>query len=183
MADGRSAVPAPLPRSGDHRLGDNGRPAAASYYFLSSPTAEIVDVGADVPPERAASTRELAIGLTRRWPEETRRPASMPAWDLVVRAAAPTEQRRRSFISAGRYEGQIPGIDVARLARPFRPVERQQTRVVPRVPLPVLCAVRTAAERAGRGAGRGRCRHPRHRHARDARRRPRAAGRAGSSPR
>ena len=98
------------------RLDAGGRPAAASYYFSLAGAA--TELPAAIAPEGAASRRELAVALTSRWPTESRRPDSMPAWDTVVRAAAPTEQARRSFASAGAYEGQLPGIDVAQLVGP-----------------------------------------------------------------
>jgi RecB family exonuclease len=63
-------------------------------------------------PERSASMRELAIALARGWPHESRRPAGLPAWAHNVRVAAPVEQQRRSFTSAGRFEGVVPGVDV-----------------------------------------------------------------------
>ena len=101
------------------RLNDSGRPAAAAFYFESA-GVPVIEVRAAVAPERAASVRELAIGLVRGWPGEVRRPRDLPAWDRVVRIAAPVEQRRRSFRDAGRYEGALPGADVARLLDPER---------------------------------------------------------------
>jgi RecB family exonuclease len=42
----------------------------------------------------------------------------MDAWDFVVHEAATTEQRRRSFTPAARYEGQLPGLNVSDLVNP-----------------------------------------------------------------
>ncbi len=101
------------------RLDAKGRPAAASFFFESAVAAQDVqDIDAATTPERAASQRELAVSLTTGWPAEIRRPAAMPAWDAVVRAAAPVEQRRRSWQVAGRYEGRIPGVDMRWLLDP-----------------------------------------------------------------
>ncbi|MGE3856491.1 MAG: PD-(D/E)XK nuclease family protein [Dehalococcoidia bacterium] len=94
------------------RLNASGRPAAASYYFESAGVA-VEEVRTAVAPERAASVRELAIGLVGGWPAEVRRPSDLPAWERVVRVAAPVEQRRRSFSPAGPHEGALPGADVA----------------------------------------------------------------------
>src|SRR5690606_36814973 len=84
------------------RLDAKGRPAAASFCFESPvPAHDVQDIDAATAPERAASQRDLAVGLTTGGPAEIRRPAAMPAWDTVVRAAAPVEQRRRSWQIAG----------------------------------------------------------------------------------
>ncbi len=100
------------------RIDGGGRPAAASYYFTSTSRGTSTAIAAGAAPERAASTRELAVSLASRWPEEARRPTAMPAWDHVVREAAAIEQRRRSFTPAGRYEGQLAGLDVTDLVAP-----------------------------------------------------------------
>ncbi len=94
------------------RLDERDRPAAASYYFdsyvESASPREIVETRS-IPPERAASRRELAIACTTRWPDGSRlRPLEAPAWP-VVRSAVPVEQLRRSFAHAGAYEGVLPG--------------------------------------------------------------------------
>lgn len=94
------------------RLDASGRPTAPSYYFESA-GVPVEEVRTAVPPERAASLRELATSLVAGWPREARRPRGLPAWDRVVRVAAPVEQRRRSFAPAGRYEGALPGVDVS----------------------------------------------------------------------
>ncbi len=101
------------------RLNGGSRPVAASYYFEAA-GVPITDITSAPVPERAASTRELAIALASGWPRETRRPTGLPAWGHVVRIAAPVEQRRRSFVSAGPYEGDIPGADVDWLIAPDR---------------------------------------------------------------
>ncbi|MDO9444194.1 MAG: PD-(D/E)XK nuclease family protein, partial [Dehalococcoidia bacterium] len=101
------------------RLDAKGRPAAASYFFDAAvPEVAVARVEAALQPERTASVRELAISLTSQWPGEARRPKEMAAWDAIVRAAPPVEQGRRSFEPAGRYEGQVPGVDVGWLMEP-----------------------------------------------------------------
>ena len=51
------------------------------------------------------------MALSARWRDgEQRRPRGLHAWPLVVRTAAPVEQRRRSFVAAGAYEGDLAGI-------------------------------------------------------------------------
>ncbi len=98
------------------RFDDSGRPLPASWYF-AEPNA--TDEPASVTPQGAASRRELAITLSSRWGEgERRRPAGLGAWSLVVRAAAPIEQRRRSFIGAGRHEGALADGAQERLVGP-----------------------------------------------------------------
>ena len=88
------------------RFDDSGRPLPASWYFDER---EATDEPGDVEPHDAASRRELAVTLSSRWEEgERRRPAAFAAWPLVVRTAAPIEQRRRSFEGAGRHEGALP---------------------------------------------------------------------------
>ncbi len=88
------------------RLDGGGRPVAASYYFASAGAA-IVDLPAEVAAEATASRPELAVALARGWRQgEQRRPDGLEAWD-VVRVAAPTEQRRRGWLPAGRYEGGL----------------------------------------------------------------------------
>ena len=96
------------------RLDDGGRPRAASWYWQgadadSGPSTRVEP--AIVTPEQAASLRELAVSLALRWDEgERRRPRGLAAWPLVVRTAAPVEQRRRSFAAAGAYEGDLSGL-------------------------------------------------------------------------
>ncbi len=97
------------------RFDDSGRPLPASWYFLER---EAVDEPASVGPHEAASGRELAVALSSGWQRgERRRPAGLAAWQ-VVRAAAPIEQRRRSFEGAGRHEGSLPGTAPERLVAP-----------------------------------------------------------------
>lgn len=101
------------------RLDAKGRPSAASYFFESAMPEEAVhDIEAAAPPERTASERELAVSLASAWPAEVRRPATMAAWDAIVRTAAPVEQRRRSWEIAGAHEGRIPGVDMSWLLNP-----------------------------------------------------------------
>ena len=99
------------------RLDAGGRPRAASWYWHDAASAAgtpSADASTDARPEAAASPRELAIALASRWRAgERRRPAGFDAWPLVVRAAAPTEQRRRSFAAAGAHEGDLAGIAAA----------------------------------------------------------------------
>ena len=96
------------------RFDEGGRPRAASWYWqdvASAPGAAPVDEPTAVRPEDAASLRELAVSLSSRWREgEQRRPRDLDAWPLVVRTAAPIEQRRRSFAAAGTHEGDLRGI-------------------------------------------------------------------------
>ena len=100
------------------RLDDAGRPVASSYY-LHEAGADPIDEPAAVEPAAAASARELSAALSTRWRDgERRRPAGLEAWPLVVRTAAPAEQRRRSYASAGTREGAIPGVDVGWLTGP-----------------------------------------------------------------
>ena len=91
------------------RLGEDGRPAAGSYY-LQTLGRELPERVASLSAEQAASRRELAISVTAAWARgETRRPGGYAPWPLV-RAAAPVEQRRRSFEDAGAFEGRLaPG--------------------------------------------------------------------------
>ena len=102
------------------RLDSRSRPSAASYYFevAAHESGAITDIAGGSAPERSASSRELAIGLARGWPSDSRRPSGRAAWDLIVRAAAPIEQSRRSFSTTGRHEGAVPGVDVAALIDP-----------------------------------------------------------------
>ena len=98
------------------RFDDSGRPVPASWYFQEQ---EAADEPGSVEPRDAASRRELAVTLSSRWNDgELRRPAGLNAWPLVVRAAAPVEQRRRSFESAGRYEGALRDGALERLVGP-----------------------------------------------------------------
>ena len=96
------------------RFDEGGRPRAPSWYWhaaASAPTAEQPHEIAATTPEVAASLRELAVSLSSRWRDgERRRPRGLDAWPLVVRAAAPVEQRRRSFAAAGAHEGDLAGI-------------------------------------------------------------------------
>ena len=88
------------------RLGEDGRPAAGSYY-LQTLGLELPERVAPLAAEAAASPRELAISVTAAWARgETRRPGGYAPWPLV-RAAAPVEQRRRSFEDAGAFEGRL----------------------------------------------------------------------------
>ena len=96
------------------RRDDGGRPRAASWYWheaASTPGATSPAELAAVPPEAAASLRELAVMLSSRWRQgELRRPRDLAAWPLVVRVAAPIEQARRSFADAGAHEGDLSGL-------------------------------------------------------------------------
>ena len=95
------------------RFDAGGRPRAASWYWHNAATtgAGQAAEAATVAPETAASLRELAVSLSSRWRDgEQRRPRGLDAWPLVVRTAAPVEQRRRSFAAAGAYEGDLAGI-------------------------------------------------------------------------
>ena len=97
------------------RFDGAGRPLPASWYFAEQ-GAE--DEPSSVGPGETASWRELAVALSSGWPRgERRRPAGLAAW-RVVRAAAPIEQRRRSFEGAGRHEGSLPGTAPERLVGP-----------------------------------------------------------------
>lgn len=90
-----------------------GRPRAASWYWHDGATggAGQPDEPASIAPEDSASLRELAVSLSSGWRDgERRRPRGLDAWPLVVRTAAPVEQRRRSFAAAGAYEGDLAGI-------------------------------------------------------------------------
>lgn len=92
------------------RLDDRGRPAPASYYYDEAAPA----LGATGP----ASPREGAIEAAQGWQSgATQRPRGVDAWP-VVRAAAAVEQRRRSMFGAGRYEGDLPPIELANLTGP-----------------------------------------------------------------
>ena len=87
-------------------LNERGRQVAASLYFDAAagdaPSEPAVPVPAD-----AASRRELAIACTAGWSRGWRaRPVASAAW-AVVRLAAQVEQRRRSFVHAGRFEGTV----------------------------------------------------------------------------
>lgn len=96
------------------RFDASGRRAAPAYYIEAS-RSDVTPLPVAPEPELTASLRELALSLTLRWPSEVRRPPALPAWGLVVRAAAPVEQRRRSFATAGRFEGVVAGIDTSAL--------------------------------------------------------------------
>ncbi len=98
------------------RFDDSGRPLPASWYFAEQ---EATDEPASVEPHDAASRRELAVTLSSRWSGgESRRPGGLEAWPLVVRAAAPIEQQRRSFDGAGRHEGALVDGALDRLVGP-----------------------------------------------------------------
>ena len=98
------------------RFDDSGRPLPASWYFEEQ---EADDEPGSVEPRDAASQRELAVTLSSRWNNgERRRPAGLRAWPLVVRAAAPVEQLRRSFEGAGRHEGALRDGALERLVGP-----------------------------------------------------------------
>ena len=98
------------------RFDDSGRPVPASWYFREE---EATDEPGEIAPRDAASQRELAVTLSSRWQGgERRRPTGLAAWPLVVRAAAPIEQRRRSFEGAGRHEGLLTGGAPERLVGP-----------------------------------------------------------------
>ena len=100
------------------RLDYSGRPVPASWYFRE-PDAGAIDEPDAVEPHEAASQRELAAALSSHWDGgERRRPRDFAAWSLVVRSAAPIEQRRRSFAGAGRHEGALPGVAVEQLIGP-----------------------------------------------------------------
>ena len=91
------------------RFDERGRPRATSWYWQDAASAA-VDEPAAVVPEASASLRELAVSLSSLWRTgERRRPRDLEAWPLVVRAA-PIEQLRRSFGTAGRHEGDLRGI-------------------------------------------------------------------------
>ena len=98
------------------RFDDSGRPVPGSWYFDEQDAA---DEPGSVEPPAAASQRELAVTLSSRWQGgERRRPTGLAAWPLVVRTAAPIEQRRRSFEGAGRHEGALTGGAPERLVGP-----------------------------------------------------------------
>ena len=99
------------------RLDDRGRSRAASYY-LDTLDGSLTDHVDPISPAAAASTRELATTLTRRWSAgEQRRPPRLAAWP-GVREGVRVEQRRRSFRGAGVYEGELPAASLARLTDP-----------------------------------------------------------------
>lgn len=88
-----------------HRLNDNGRPVASSYYF-SSTQAEPV-TAERTTPLTSASKRELAIACTQQWVNGS---VFRPDFDLswrTVKLATLVEQRRASFKNAGEFEGNI----------------------------------------------------------------------------
>ena len=147
------------------RFDDSGRPVPASWYFREE---EATDEPGEIAPRDAASKRELAVTLSSRWQGgERRRPTGLAAWPLVVRAAAPIEQRRRSFEGAGRHEGVLTGGAPERLVGPEGALERDPRRDVPDLRVPVLRPLRAGALRGrGRTLG-GRCGDPRDRHPRD----------------
>ena len=88
------------------RLDERGRQVAASIYFEDAAGDGGAGVRPPAPPE-TASRRELAIACTSGWANGGRnRPADAAAWE-VVRLAAHVEQRRRSFASAGTFEGSV----------------------------------------------------------------------------
>ncbi len=88
------------------RLDERGRQVAASLYFDDAAGDQADETGAPAPAE-AASRRELAIACTSGWSRgNAARPDAGPAW-AVVRVAAQMEQRRRSFVHAGEFEGTV----------------------------------------------------------------------------
>ncbi|MDE0220958.1 MAG: PD-(D/E)XK nuclease family protein [Spirochaetaceae bacterium] len=88
------------------RLDERGRQVAASLYFDDAAGEQADETGAPEPAE-AASRRELAIACTSAWSRgSAARPDAGPAWE-VVRVAANVEQRRRSFVHAGEFEGAV----------------------------------------------------------------------------
>ncbi len=88
------------------RLNASGRTVAASYYFANA-TDQATYVPSETHAEHTASRPELAVALARGWRRgEQRRPKDIATWD-VVRLAAPVEQQRRSWASAGRFEGAL----------------------------------------------------------------------------
>lgn len=97
------------------RLDGDGRPRAASHFFPGDDLAEIEPWR--IQPERTASLLELALALVHEWPGGTRRPEGFPAWE-TVRLAAGIEGRRRSFETAGIYDGRLPAGAGAALTTP-----------------------------------------------------------------
>ncbi|MFA7297594.1 MAG: PD-(D/E)XK nuclease family protein, partial [Dehalococcoidia bacterium] len=92
------------------RLDERGRPAPPSYYFPDDLPAR--------PEPGAASRRETAIEATAGWlAGVARRPAGVDAWS-AIRAAVPVEQRRRSFLGAGTFEGDLPPTSLPALTAP-----------------------------------------------------------------
>lgn len=88
------------------RLDERGRQVAGSLYFDNAAGGDVAEAPAPAPAE-AASRRELAIACTSGWSRGSRvRPDAGPAW-AVVRIAAQMEQRRRSFVHAGEFEGAV----------------------------------------------------------------------------
>ncbi len=88
------------------RLNERGRPVSASYYYGKLQPDECIEAGMSMP-EEATSARELAIACTWQWPSHGRlRPRGESAWP-IVRSAVAVEQRRRSYSSAGQYEGRL----------------------------------------------------------------------------
>ncbi len=88
------------------RLDERGRQVAGSLYFDDAAGGQTEETSAPEPAE-AASRRELAIACTSGWSRGSRsRPDAGPAW-AVVRVAAQVEQRRRSFVHAGEFEGAV----------------------------------------------------------------------------
>ena len=149
------------------RLDERGRQVAASLYFDDAAGDQAYETGAPEPAE-AASRRELAIACTSGWSRGSRaRPDAGPAW-AVVRVAAQMEQRRRSFVHAGEFEGAVgaglrPELTDARAVWSATRLESYRTCA-----FPVLRALRAPAPRAGRGAGVRRRGDAWHGHARDA---------------
>ncbi len=95
------------------RLDERGRPAPPSYYFPD-------DLPARAAPG-AASRRETAIEASAGWlAGRAERPAVVEAWP-TVRAAVPVEQRRRSFLGAGTFEGDLPPTALPALTAPEVP--------------------------------------------------------------
>ena len=87
-------------------LNERGRQVAASLYFDEA-AGDAPSEPAVPEPAEAASRRELAIACTAGWIRGRRaRPDAGAAW-TVVRLAAQVEQRRRSFVHAGPFEGTV----------------------------------------------------------------------------
>ena len=88
------------------RLDERGRQVAGSLYFDDAAGGQAEETSAPEPAE-AASRRELAIACTSGWSRGSRsRPDATAVW-TVVRVAAQVEQRRRSFVHAGEFEGAV----------------------------------------------------------------------------
>ena len=111
LAAGGLELP-PRARASEDELWRSARSRASGRFSAWRTTLglELPERVAPLAAEATASRRELAISVTAAWPRgETRRPGGYAPWPLV-RAAAPVEQRRRSFEDAGAFEGRLaPG--------------------------------------------------------------------------